>query len=236
MRIESLWEAVQAAADSSIAPEAGLWRMTAPHIDSRGLDDAVRRGWLTESERTNAGRRAGPVLQSRFGARRMLRRLVVAASLGADPSEVSVEAQCVDCGGTSHGRPHVVAPGRDAPGISTSSIEDRMVVALGKGSIGVDIESSGRAAGVDGRQGARAIAAWERIAQMCPSHATTVEVWSALEALSKTTGRGLLASPAELDVAIAEHRLEWVPDAGDRTICVAVPAAAPILTTIDIAF
>lgn len=235
MRIESLWEAVQAAAVSSIAAEVALWRITAPHIDSRGLDDAVRRGWLTGSERREADRRAGPELQSRFGARRMLRRLVVAASLGAEPTEVAVEAECVSCGATSHGRPHIVAPGRDAPGISTSSIEDRSVIALGAGSIGVDIESSGRAARVDGRDGARAIDGWERIVEMCPAHATTVEVWSALEALAKTTGRGLLASSTELEAAIADHRLTWIQDGPGRTICIAVPRRAPAVTTIEIA-
>lgn len=235
MGLESLWDAVQAAAGSGVGSATGLWRITAPHIDSRGLDDAVRRGWLTQSERREADRRAGPELQSRFGARRMLRRLVVAASLGAAPAEVVVESVCLRCGGTSHGLPRVVAPGRRPPGISTSSIEDRIVIALGMGSIGVDIESSDRADRVDRPHGARAIAGWERVVEAYPSHATTVEVWSALEALSKTTGHGLLASSAALDLAIADHRLTWIQDGTDRTICVAIHGSAPALTTIDIA-
>lgn len=235
MRIESLWDAVQEAAGSGIASRPSLWRITAPHVDSQGLDEAVRRGWLTESERRDAERRARPELQSRFGARRMLRRLVVAASMGKLPTEIAVEAECSHCGGTSHGRPHVVAAVPRPPSISTSSIEDRIIIALGDVSIGVDIESSGRADSAAGLSGARAIAGWYRVVQASPSHASTAEVWSALEALSKTTGRGLLASPGELEAALSEHRLTWIPDEPGRIICVAVQKSAPTLTMIDIA-
>lgn len=235
MRIDSLWDAVQTAAGSGIAPGPSLWRITCSHIDSRHLDDAVLRGWLTELERREADRRAGPELRSRFGARRVLRRLVVAASLGQAPTEVAVEAKCFRCGGASHGHPFVVAPVPHALSISTSSIDDRIVIALGMGSIGVDIESSDRADPVDRVHGARAIAGWERVMEVCPPDASTVEIWSAIEALSKTTGRGLLASPVDIEAAIAEHRLTWIPDGPGRTICVAVPASAPALTTIEIA-
>jgi phosphopantetheinyl transferase len=160
---------------------------------------------------------------------------VVAASLGAPPTEISVEAECSHCGGESHGRPYIVAPVPRPPSISTSSIGDRVVIALGDGSLGVDIESSGRADSVDRLSGASAIAGWDRVVQACPSGASTVEVWSALEALSKTTGRGLLASPDELGAAVSEHRLTWVPDGPGRIICVAVRDSAPALTTIEVA-
>ncbi|WP_417564848.1 4'-phosphopantetheinyl transferase family protein [Microbacterium sp.] len=237
MSIEWLWAAVSAAADPGSERATGprVWRYTLPHLDSGQLDEAVRLGWLTSIEREAANRKAGAELQSRFGGRRVLRRLVVAASLGAAPTEVAVEARCPRCGDTSHGRPHVVAPVPNPPHLSTSCIDDRVVIAVGSQSLGIDIESADRADHLWGRRETRAIAGWEQVAPACPPNASMVDVWSALEALSKTTGRGLLASPNELKTAIATHRLTWIPDAPGRVICVAVAEPAPVVSAIEVA-
>jgi phosphopantetheinyl transferase len=128
----------------------------------------------------------------------------------------------------------VIAPVASPPRLSTSCRDDRVVIALSGGSLGVDIESPDHADRLDGARRLRALTAWEQVADVCPPHSSAVEVWTALEALSKTTGRGLMASPYEFGAAIAGHRLTWIPDVGGRVICVAAADCAHAVTMIDL--
>lgn len=231
-RIEKLWEAVVAATRPPAA-DVELWRFTSPRLDDGALDAAARRGWLTADERMTAERRAHAELRSRFGGRRILRRLVAAASLGAPPEQIEVTARCGRCGGTDHGPPTVGWNGGEPVRMSTSSSGDQVVIALSRGSVGVDIESPDRAEKVPVHRIARAVAGWNRVAKAHPG-ASATEIWAAVEALAKTTGQGLRASAPEIEQALAVHHLLWTTDGHGLTTCIATSVAGASVVTIDI--
>lgn len=218
--IELLWIAVE-----RIGPvgrrDVRLWRCALPALTAEHLDHAVRLGWLTTCERTAADRRPTPELRSRFGARRVLRRLVAAVDLGTSPDEIRVDAACPQCGGSGHGQPLVVAPAGASTRMSTSSADDRYVIALGDHSVGVDIESRHREPDTPAARLSRTVQGWDRVAERCPPGSSPIEVWTALEALSKAIGRGLLATEQEIGEAAERHHLTWLADEPGLVTCVA---------------
>lgn len=234
MDLEEWWAAVHAAAGAKPADAPSVWRCTLPFLTASQLREAVALGWLTPAERGAASRQAGEVLQSRFGTRRILRRLVVAATLGTGPAAVTLDVRCARCGDPEHGRPLIVTPNLPPLHLSTSALGDRAVVAIGPQSLGIDIESSERTPFWEPRRWADRVTGWDHVAEACPPNASALEVWTALEALAKTTGRGLLASNAQLDAAISDHELTWLPDGPRRVICVAAARPAPTVRVIDV--
>lgn len=232
--LESLWIAIASAERDPAGAGIAVWRCALPRLSGAQLDDAVALGWLTDEERAEASRKVGGIVQSRFGSRRILRRLIVASSLGTSPAAVRLESRCLRCGGLGHGAPSVVQPEGTGLHMSTSSFEDTTVIALGPHAIGVDVEGAGRVDDVIEAQLARASPAWRRVVEACGSTASTVEAWTAFEALGKVTGRGLLASEQEIERALQEHRLSWITDRPGSVVCVATAAAESAITLVDV--
>lgn len=231
--VEQLWESVLGAVRPGAA-DVELWRCTLPRLDDRQLDDAVRLGWLTVDERTVAARRPDPRQRGRFGGRRILRRLIAATALGLSPAHSSVTARCVKCGGTGHGAPQVAPDDEGEWHMSTSSSDDYAVIALSRGAVGVDVESTERVESVPLARMAPGVPGWHRVSAACAPDATAAEVWAAVEALAKTTGRGLSATESELDRAAADHHLEWFRDRSGLVTCVATSISPADIATIDL--
>ncbi len=233
--IERLWDAVERA---ERLPTAGveLWRCRLPLLRTVEIDEAVRLGWLTGDERAMAHRKANAELRSMFCARRLLRRMVVATRVGRSPAEVRVLSRCADCGETAHGQPYVDVSEGGPLRMSTSSAGGWSVVAIGEDSVGVDIESRIRAEDLVLERLIRVVPGWRLVAEICPSGSSPLEIWTALEALSKTTGRGLVASERELESAIDDHRLVWLTDQPGLVTCVATSIAPAEIVTFDLPF
>lgn len=232
--LESLWIAIASAERDPGGPGIAVWRCALPRLSGAQLDAAVDLGWLTDEERAEANRRIGAIVQSRFGSRRILRRLVVANVLRTSPAAVRLESRCLHCGRLGHGAPSVVQPHGTGLHLSTSSFEDTTVIALGRHAVGVDIEGASRADDVSRTQMARALPGWRRVVDACGPSASTVEAWTAFEALCKATGRGLLASEQEIDRAMQTHRLSWVSDRPGLVICVASAAPESTIALVDV--
>ncbi len=176
-------------------------------------------------------RKAGREQRSRFAARRILRRLIVASHLRQHPAHDAISSRCGHCGGIGHGRPHVVSGGADPLWVSTSSSGTHAVVALSRDSLGVDVESPDRLADLPRDGVARAVTGWRVAEAACPPGATPVQQWTALEALAKTTGRGLRATEDQLARAAQSHRLIWITGPGGLVTCVATSGAGSVETT-----
>lgn len=230
-----LWDAVVSADQGSTA-DTMVWRCKLLRLGTDQLDEAVRRGWLTRDEWAAASRRANAELRSSFGVRRILRRLIVAASLGQSPEKTQVEAWCPSCRRFGHGKPSVVSAAGDPLQLSTSCASSHLVIALGHASVGVDVESLDRGEKVPVARMASLVRGWGLVADSCPPGSSAIEVWTALEALSKTTGRGLVASEQEIERAIQGHRLDWITDQPGLVTCLATSAVDPAITTVDLSW
>lgn len=211
-----------ASADRLSVGDTELWWCALPRLADEHLDDAVERGWLTAHERRDADRKPDARLRSRYAARRIIRRLVAASHLGVTATDVSVTARCVQCGEVGHGPPEVVGHVSRLY-MSTASVGDRVAIALGRRSIGVDLESPRRLADVPSERLPTLIPGWDRVQAACPAGATVTHVWTAMEALVKTTGHGLHGTCRQLDHAISSHELVWFTGPTGLVTCLARP-------------
>lgn len=208
-----------------------LWRGALPHLSAAHIEEATRRRWLTPDERASADSKPEPVQRSRFAARRILRRLIVASHLGQDPAQTTIGSRCDNCGGTGHGRPHIGTAGDEHLSVSTSSSGAHTVVALSRYSVGVDLDAAHRLVDLPADRIARTVTGWRVAEGACPPDATPIQKWTALEALAKTTGRGLRATGHELARAARSHRLHWITGPHDLVTCVATAGGAAVATT-----
>lgn len=221
---------------SGEAADPALWRCVLPTLTVPDLDRATRLGWLKNEDRSFAERQAKADLRIQAAARRILRRLVVAATAGVRPETVSFTTTCPHCGGTNHGAPRVSPPLADEIRISTSSAGEHAVILIGTASLGVDVEACDRGAAIDPERAAVAVPGWRRVLDECPPGATVLEVWTALEALSKTTGRGLLASAAQIERAAEQHQLTWLESEPGIVTCAATWADSPGPVAVSLRF
>ncbi|UJP09521.1 hypothetical protein L2X99_13985 [Microbacterium sp. KUDC0406] len=218
------------AADRGNLPAVALWHITVAPLTGVQMDEAVRRGWLTRSERLVAERRSSDMLRGAFGSRRVLRRLAASVVLRCAPEVVEIASWCPRCGIADHGRPWITNTAGRRLSMSTSSSGDTVVIAIGARSIGIDIESEHRVADPALVAAARRLDGWDEVALACPSDSTPLMEWTAFEAIAKTTGHGLTAGQWRIAEALAQHRLEWFTDRHGWVTCVAAAApAAPIL-------
>lgn len=218
--LHDVWRAVASADKRSVA-DAEVWWCTLPHLDDRELDEAVERGLLSRRERHDADRRLHARHRARYAARRIVRRLVAADHLGVPGADVSVTALCAHCGEDGHGRPEAVSQGTERLFMSTASVGDQAVVALSTRSLGVDMESPRRLDGMPPERLPTLVAGWQEVKSACPPDATVTQVWTAMEALVKTTGRGARGTRRQLDQAISGHRLVWFADRTGLVTCLA---------------
>lgn len=232
--LEKWWDAVQ----SVVRPEhfdVALWRGRVPWMTPKVVQDASVLGWLSAADVSAIERQANYELASRLAARRLLRRMIVAAHGGRSPADVQIDTHCRHCGDPGHGSPMVVAPQLALRRLSTGAAGGRFAVVLGTGSVGVDVESPSRAGDLSARTIANTVPGWLAVERSCPPGSSVVEVWTALEALTKAAGRGLVATEREVDELIATHRLVWLTET-DLVTCVAIGNSALTLAIFEPAF
>lgn len=234
--VDALWERIADAATvrEHDTGQIALWRGSPRPLSVEEVEHAARRGWLTAQEKATAARKATVQLMGRYGTRRLVRRLVVAATLGRSPAQVEIEMRCPWCDRRDHGAPRVTTPGPDHVHLSSSSAHDHVATVVGTTSVGVDVEDPVRLAGVSLPRLASGVPGWRAAARFCPPDASPAQVWTAVEALGKAVGRGLLASEREVTATATTHRLSWWADDAGVVTCVAARGARPAIATIEL--
>jgi phosphopantetheinyl transferase len=106
--------------------------------------------------------------------------------------------------------------------MSTSSTAEGVAIAIAHGSVGVDIVTKRDLDGLDARSMARHVPAVEIVQRAYAPTIGAPELWTAVEALSKTTSHGLTADEAEMREALAAHQLHWAHHPPDHVSCLAV--------------
>ena len=107
------------------------------------------------------------------------------------------------------------------------------MVALSQVSVGIDVESVDQGETAQVARMASLAQPWRLVAEACPQGSSPLEVWTALEALSKTTGRGLAAAEQEIERATECHRLDWITDQSGLVTCLATSAAGATVAIVD---
>lgn len=146
-------------------------------------------GWLSGSEVEEAARRGGP--DCGFARARSLIREIAAQLLGIEPADVTIGRRCPRCGDTAHGAP--VVDGLDVSW-SVSHSMGVVVVAVGGGAVGVDVESPARLT----REPviSPSFFSWAEIAQLvqlqaAARHLEVLRLWCRKEAAAKAVGVGM---------------------------------------------
>jgi hypothetical protein len=128
-------------------------------------------------------------------------RAFVAEVTRSDTALVSVQQRCQHCGATDHGRPGAWADGRPI-GVGLARAPGVVALAVGPGSVGVDVERSSRvtAAPLDvftaGERDRAAAAGPDGVGL----HLTAC--WTVKEAVLKRDGRGLRVDPARVEAVL----------------------------------
>ena len=230
------WEAV----DAAVLPEGtniAVWRGRLPRLREREVHEAARRGWLDASDIRAVERRATSQLAGRLAARRLLRRMIVATHGGCRPHEVRIEVCCAECGSTSHGVPEIVAPGFALHRLSTAATHDSFLIGLSAKSIGVDVERRSLAADLTSRGVGLALPGWVAVARRaCRPRSAVIDVWTAFEALTKSTCHGLTATVPTIIESLETHHLRWLDDETDLVSCVASAEPEPAMAVVDLQF
>lgn len=155
-------------------------------VDSLAGREAEAISLLSADERARFDSTVSEQARNRLLWGRLLLRELVAERSGVGAAEVTVTAQCPDCG-SAHGRPITTGPNDASRALflSVSGCAGMVVVATSRGRrIGVDIEPR---AGSEGR--GRAI---QRVAGETDD---PLRHWTRVEAVLKADGRGLRLDP-----------------------------------------
>lgn len=229
-----IWTSVNSSARDA-RTESSIWRGRLPDTSPSVLTQAQLMGWLSSSDIDEMNSRTSPTAAQRLGARRLLRRMIVAASAGVMPSEIEVVMDCYRCGQGGHGFPTLKARESLNWTVSSSSAGDHFMVAISDLSIGADIEFT-RAVDHISHWPLEILRLLEIVSDHCPQDASPSILWTALEATAKTTRRGLLTTADELSRALFSHQLTWWTDVEGLTACIAatVPAQEMVVFDLDL--
>ena len=149
---------------------------------------------LHDDERAAAARYRRPEDRVAFTTAHVLRRRLVAARTGLDPSAVTfAHDPCPVCGSADHGRPVVVGGGAE---VSLSRTAGLVGVAASTAVVGLDVEAADRPVTLDDLLPALHPA--ERIGGI--DRAAALRLWVRKEAYLKGLGTGLGLDPATVDV------------------------------------
>jgi phosphopantetheinyl transferase len=155
---------------------------------------------------------------------RLLRRLAVADQLGCRLDEVEIDMSCLYCGATDHGRPTLRAPDTGLF-ISSASTGTACAVAIAQAPVGIDLEARDRFAGISLRALRRALPAWNAIECALAPEGDLARLWTALEALTKGLGKGLVASYDEVAPVVARWSFTWHELQDGHVLCFATGPA-----------
>lgn len=146
---------------------------------------------LTGPEEKDVFRFAGEADRAAFAYRRIMRRTILAASVGVAPDALTIHSDCKICGHPDHGKPYIDAP----VSFSSSRSADLVGVAVAPFEIGLDLEAVARAVDV------------AKIATVVPldlaglvTDEAMLRAWVYMEASMKESGRGFLADPQRMKV------------------------------------
>lgn len=149
-------------------------------------------GALTALETARNQRLRHPADRAAHRAAHLLVRRVAARLLAAPADEVEIAQLCPTCGGTDHGRPHVV--GHPSLFVSLSHTRDRVAAIAAHRPCGIDVEPVRPV--TDALRHRVLTAAELRRVQTSEDPATTfTRIWAAKEAMVKA-GLGTLADAA----------------------------------------
>jgi 4'-phosphopantetheinyl transferase len=146
-----------------------------------------------------------PIDQDRFTVAAALLRLVLAGHTGTDPSRLTIDRSCADCG-RMHGKPALPGSGL---AVSVSHAGDRVAVACGRlPQVGVDVEQMLTAVAVDDLVGTVLHDSEARcLAELDPARRRWgfFTYWTRKEAVLKTTGDGLRVGMPALTVSAPDE-------------------------------
>ncbi len=155
---------------------------------------AERAGILGAEELRRAAAFRLDIARDRFLWRRIWRRHVLGACLGAPPESLAFTQTCDHCGDAAHGKPRLA-------GIefSASQSGDITVIATGDAPLGVDVQMTA----IDLPDIARQILSPREAALWRSEGGTSAEwlasLWARKEAFLKTDGIGLAVEPCDVD-------------------------------------
>ena len=218
--LQRAWVNVREVASGG-SKDARVWQCRLPTLTRDVVGRARALGWITDVDAREMARRASEGDALMLGARRLIRRLIGAAVSGTTPSEVEILMRCPHCRSGSHGPPVFGAADSSTMTISSSSSGAILTVAVASGSIGVDTELSGRAELVRNWP-PDVLSFFDLVGEMYPGASSPAELWTALEAVAKTTGLGLVARHGDLRGALETHSLTWWRSGLGATSCVAL--------------
>ncbi|WP_181431145.1 4'-phosphopantetheinyl transferase superfamily protein [Curtobacterium sp. MCBD17_021] len=132
----------------------------------------------------------------------------VAEVTRSDPALVRVRRRCPHCGAVDHGRPDALVDGRPV-GVGLARTSGVLVLAVGPGRIGVDVERPSRvtAAPLD------AFTAGERDRAAAGPDGVGLQLaacWAVKEAVLKRDGRGLRVEPVRVEAVLGRTVRETV--------------------------
>jgi hypothetical protein len=182
---------------------------------------AERRRWLGRDDVDAMASRTRGEATARVGSRRLLRRLVAAEVVRVEPQHLRVDVRCPQCGSATHGPPTVRTARGGRLVMSTSSAAERVAIVLAPVSVGVDVVRRSELRGLGVRSMERHAPAAKVVQQACSPTVGAPELWTAVEALSKTTSHGLVADLAQVREALASHQLHWTHHDPDHVSCLA---------------
>lgn len=163
--------------------------------------------WLSNQELLRAAKISHAAGRMRFVTGAVLLRYILAAELGREPKDVTVDRSCPDCG-AQHGRP--VVRGSDVQ-VSVSHSEDVVGVAIHPHAwIGLDVERVRPVA--DAWLGTATLAHSER--PFVTSSRDLLRVWARKESAVKCTGHGLRMSLPSIVVSPPRKSAELYDYAG----------------------
>lgn len=185
------------------AQVSGTWHGAAWAVRRIGqTTDAESTVRLSEPELRKASGFARTRERTRYLAPRILARTWTAGILGVDPRDVELaQGPCPACGGVDHGQPYVQI-GTERLCFSLSRSGDLCALALSAGPVGIDVESLDRHVDIDAitsvsfssRETCRLAGLEGRERQTA-----FLRMWTAKEAVTKTTGWGLRADFKDVD-------------------------------------
>ncbi|MEM7021255.1 MAG: 4'-phosphopantetheinyl transferase superfamily protein [Pseudomonadota bacterium] len=191
----------------------------------RAADEAACFALLDSEERVRAKRFRVEAPRRRFIITRGSLRVLLGAHLDVRPERLSFAAG-------EHGKPSLVVDGRSLKvGFNVSHTEDRGLIAIGEGAVGVDIEFLGREADFDGV--ARVVFTTVEQAALQATDgqdrvALFYRLWTQKEALIKARGSGFAYPPR--DFSVPETMLD-----GARDACFTFPGErAPVWRLLDL--
>jgi len=189
---------VEAVLDAPVeVRRADVWTLTLGSEDVAAADLEL----LDGDERIQVGEfTSEPARRSYVASHAFLRR-ALGYHLGVHPGGLRFDRRCDHCGHPRHGRPRLV--GGDAS-FSLSHSGPRVLVAVGRGPVGADIEDAGRSPVADGvvrRCCSPREQAW--LAGLAPADRSQafLGLWTKKEAVAKALGLGLVLPFSTFEVA-----------------------------------